>query len=107
VRIGRRALSTSGTREQSFTRDGRVYSHLIDPTARGQNRHNELEVLQATVLAPSSILADALSTAMFLLGPERGGKALKDFPECAVLWVCRGSEGISWLAEQWPKDGIA
>jgi thiamine biosynthesis lipoprotein ApbE len=49
------------------------------------------------------MLADALSTAMFLLGPERGGKALKGFPECAALWVCRGSEGISWLAEQWPK----
>jgi thiamine biosynthesis lipoprotein len=107
VRIGRRALSTSGTREQSFTHAGRVYSHLIDPTAHGQNRNNELEVLQATVLAPTSMLADALSTAMFLLGPERGGKALKEFPECAVLWVCRGSEGIRWLAEQWPNDGMA
>jgi thiamine biosynthesis lipoprotein len=107
VRIGRSALSTSGSREQSFTHEGRVYSHLIDPTAHGQNWKCEREVLQATVLAPSSMLADALSTAMFLLGPERGGRALKEFPECAVLWVCRGSEGISWLAEQWPKDGIA
>jgi thiamine biosynthesis lipoprotein len=106
VRIGGRALSTSGTREQRFTHEGRIYSHLIDPTARGQNRECESEVLQATVLAPSSILADALSTAMFLLGPERGRMALKEFPGCAVLWVCRGSEGIRWLAEQWPKDGI-
>lgn len=107
VRIGGRALSTSGTREQSFTHEGRVYSHLINPTARVQNRKNEREVLQATVLAPSSTLADALSTAMFLLGPERGKNALKEFPECAVLWVCRGSEGISWLAEQWPNNGTA
>jgi thiamine biosynthesis lipoprotein len=107
VRVGRRALSTSGTREQSFTHEGRVYSHLIDPTAHGQNRKGEREVLQATVLAPSSMLADALSTAMFLLGPERGRKALRDFPECGALWVCRGSEGISWLAEQWPSDGTA
>lgn len=107
VRIGGRALSTSGSKEQSFTHEGRIYSHLIDPTARGQNRMSEPEVLQATVLAPSSMLADALSTAMFLLGPERGGMALKEFPECAVLWVCRGSESISWLAEQWPKDGMA
>ncbi|MDR3726637.1 MAG: FAD:protein FMN transferase [Terracidiphilus sp.] len=108
VRIGRRALSTSGIREQSFSHEGRVYSHLIDPTARGhEKRKSELEVLQATVLAPSSMLADALSTAMFLLGPERGRIALRDFPECAVLWVCRGSEGVIWLAEQWPKDGMA
>jgi thiamine biosynthesis lipoprotein len=106
VRVSGRALSTSGSKEQSFTRAGRVYSHLIDPTARG-DENSEQEVLQATVLAPSSMLADALSTAMFLLGPERGGKALKEFPECAVLWVCRGSEGINWLAEQWPNNGTA
>ena len=35
AQLGNRALSTSGVMEQNFVQEGRIYSHLIDPTAHG------------------------------------------------------------------------
>ncbi len=68
VRLRNEALSTSGGDEQQFTLDGRTYSHLLDPrTGRPvQGR------LQTTVVAPRATDSDALSTALFVLGPESG-----------------------------------
>jgi len=105
--LGNRALSTSGVMEQSFVQDGRIYCHLIDPTALGAETSAPVrQVLQVTVLAPSSMLADALSTAMFLLGCERGRIALAQFPDCSAFWVYSGAEGIQCAAHQWPRDNF-
>ena len=103
VFLGGRALSTSGVKEQSFEQDGRIYSHLIDPTIQGPPSIDpERQVVQATVLAPASTLSDALSTAMFLLGHEKGSAALAEFPGCAALWVYADASGIRCLAYDWP-----
>jgi thiamine biosynthesis lipoprotein len=105
VKLGNRALSTSGVMEQSFVQDGCIYSHLIHPvgqsappSASGQ------QLLQVTVLAPDSTLADALSTAMFLLGHEQGSQSLQQFPECSALWVYSDANGLIPRAHQWPED---
>ncbi len=101
--LGGLALSTSGVKEQSFERDGHIYSHLIDPTAQGLEPGNPArQLVQATVLAPASTLADALSTAMFLLGHEKGCAALAGFPGCGALWVYNNAGSIQWLAHNWP-----
>jgi thiamine biosynthesis lipoprotein len=103
VQIGNRALSTSGVMEQSFVHDGRIYSHLIDPTASGVVRNaTGQQVLQVTVLAPTSTLADALSTAMFILGHKQGSVALEQFSDCSALWVYSTASGIACQAYQWP-----
>jgi thiamine biosynthesis lipoprotein len=104
VQLGDRALSTSGVKEQSFTREGRVYSHLLDPAShqREQDSH-PLQVLQTTVLAPDSRLADGLSTALFLLGPRRGEAVMEQFPECSAFWACRGNKGDFCAGIRWPQ----
>jgi thiamine biosynthesis lipoprotein len=103
VQLGHRALSTSGVKEQSFTAEGRIYSHLLDPAPlfceEGSNR---LQLLQTTVLAPDSTLADGLSTALFLLGPHRGKAVLERFPQTSVFWVCRQDQEIFTSALHWP-----
>jgi thiamine biosynthesis lipoprotein len=107
AQLGGRALSTSGVREQSFVRNGRIYSHLIDPTAHGvETGAPARQVLQATVLAPSSLLADALSTAMFLLGHEKGSAALEQFQGCSALWAYSDPEGIACQDHNGPKHGF-
>ena len=110
VELGKRALSTSGVREQSFVHDGRTYSHLLDPrdtdplnSATGAQA-TARQVLQVTVLAPSSMLADALSTAMFVLGYEHGSAALAQFTDCSALWIYSGADGITCLGHRWPGD---
>lgn len=103
AQLGNRALSTSGVMEQSFVQEGRIYSHLIDPTAHGvQTDRPVRQMLQATVLATNSTLADALSTAMFLLGHERGPAVLSQFVDCSALWVYDDGKNIVYQTHAWP-----
>lgn len=52
------------------------------------------EVVSVTVIHPSSaMLADALSTVLFVLGREEGGKFLsRHHPEARACWILRGTE---------------
>jgi thiamine biosynthesis lipoprotein len=74
--LARRALSTSGDTEQFVEIGGVRYSHVVDP-ATGLGLRSRVA---ATVLAPDGITADALSTALTILGPERGEALLAHFP---------------------------
>ena len=61
------SISTSGDYEHAFFRDGRRYHHIIDVrTGLPADR-----TMSVTLLAPSGLYADALSTAVFALGAER------------------------------------
>ena len=67
LRLTDTAVCTSG----SYARPSPLRAathHLIDPGS-GLSR---LDLLSCTVVAPGAMLADALSTAAFVLGPERG-----------------------------------
>jgi len=59
-RLGEGAIGTSGDSERG--------GHIVDPRTGGPARG----VLQATVVAASAMEADALSTAVFVLGAEEG-----------------------------------
>jgi thiamine biosynthesis lipoprotein len=60
-----RALGTSGSGTQFFVERGRRLGHLLDPRT-GRPAEG---VISATVLAPSAAEADALATALYVLGP--------------------------------------
>ncbi|HHY11403.1 MAG TPA: FAD:protein FMN transferase [Firmicutes bacterium] len=77
------AIVSSGDYRRYFTVDGTVYHHIIDPrtgypseTSRG-----------TTVFLPSSTDADALSTAMFILGPDGSESMLSEFPGIGVIFI--------------------
>lgn len=79
-----RALGTSGSAMQYFRHQGRRYSHILDPRTGWPAEG----VLSATVLAPSAALADALSTAFFVLGPDWTQAFCRTRPEIAAVLVC-------------------
>lgn len=62
------SVATSGDSEQFFERDGVRYSHIMDPRSGRPARG----VAQVTVVAGEASTADALATALFVLGPDRG-----------------------------------
>ena len=84
-----RALGTSGSQFQSFRHRGRRYGHILDPRT-GMPAEG---VLSATVVAPTAALADALSTAMFVMGARQSLDYCRDHPEVGAVLVCSHPHG--------------
>lgn len=64
------AVSTSGDYERYFERDGVRFHHILDPSTGESAR----AVQSVTILGPETTFTDALSTSVFVLGPEAGMK---------------------------------
>lgn len=62
------AVSTSGDYERYFDEDGVRYHHILDP-GTGDSARKSLSV---TILGPNTTFTDALSTSVFVLGPDAG-----------------------------------
>ncbi len=82
ARMDGRCLATSGDYETFFTPD-RASHHIVDPVT-GRSPHGLQGV---TVAAPTGIDADALSTAVFVLGVDRGLAWLRSVPGADALCV--------------------
>lgn len=66
-------ISTSGSYYRNFTIEGKKYSHIMDP----RSGFPVNECASATVVADIGLKADILSTAVFVLGPEKGLKLIE------------------------------
>jgi len=62
------AVATSGDYRNYFEADGRRFSHIIDPATGKPINH---KLVSVTVIHPSSMTADGLSTAMMVMGEEQ------------------------------------
>lgn len=100
---GDRAMVTSGDYERVFFHEDVRYHHILDP-ATGRPSHSGLS--SVSVQTSSATLADALSTAIFVLGAEKGLSLLKRFPGSEVLMITESGKRTSspgfigeWLAK--------
>ncbi len=84
-----RALATSGDYRNFYERDGRRLSHLIDPRT---GRPITNRVASASVIHPEAASADALATAMAVLGVEEGLR-LAEKENLEVLFLIRADDG--------------
>ena len=86
------AVVTSGDYQRTVTIDGKAYHHIIDPTTGMPSTYWR----SVTVVCEDSALADALSTALFVL-PLEEGKALAEQCRAKVLWL--NAQGEQYTTE--------
>ena len=90
LRLSNGAVTTSGTYRNSFSKEGKVYSHLINPHT-GYPIDNGM--VSATVIAPDAITADALDNVCMVLGPEAALKFLQKYPNVEAYLVYQSPDG--------------
>jgi thiamine biosynthesis lipoprotein len=77
------ATATSGNYERFVEIEGRTYAHIIDP----RSGLPVSGMAGVTVVSPTAVEADAMSTALFVCGVEDGGKVLGGVPGTEALWI--------------------
>jgi thiamine biosynthesis lipoprotein len=90
LRVTDTSVATSGDYRNYFAYDGEHYSHTIDTRTGRPVTHNLAAV---TVVNPSAAYADAMATALLVLGPE-AGPSLANKLEIAGYFLVRNQTGI-------------
>ena len=76
LELENQALACSGAYGLSYCDSGRIH-HLVNPVSGRCMNHFE----SVAVVAPTALLADALSTALSVVQPDQMGPILNEFPE--------------------------
>jgi thiamine biosynthesis lipoprotein len=94
VHITNRSLATSGDYRNFFEYGGVRYSHTIDPATGRPVTHDAAAV---TVISDTSAEADALATALLVMGPDDGLHFAQD-GNIAAYFLLRRDSGIEALS---------
>ena len=100
------AVVTSGAYQRNFTQDGVTYHHILDPATCAPADSGAASV---TVIGPSGFTCDALSTALFVMGPDRAAAYWREhrdfdmvyYTQDGALFYTSGLEGRLTL-----RDGL-
>ena len=90
-----RAVVTSGIYQRNFTERGVFYHHIMNAST-GMPAENDLA--SVTVITEDGTKADALATALFVMGGEEIEKYQKSHPDIQVLYIRK--DGTSWQSEE-------
>ncbi|RJG11174.1 FAD:protein FMN transferase [Massilia cavernae] len=95
VRLVGRGAATSGDYESSFTPDF-VHHHIFDPVTGDSPQ----ELASVTVLAPTGIEADGLSTAFMVMGARKAHALAARLPGVDLMTI--NKRGIVWKSPSFP-----
>ncbi|WP_339530486.1 FAD:protein FMN transferase [Pseudomonas mucidolens] len=84
------AVSTSGDYRNYFQQEGRRYSHTLDARTGAPITH---ALASVSVLAPSALMADGLSSLLLILGPRQGWEYAEK-QRIAAFFVMREGTGF-------------
>jgi thiamine biosynthesis lipoprotein len=85
VSVVNQTVVTSGDYQRYFTdRQGKRYHHILDPTT---GHPAESGLISVSIVTDKSVVADPLSTMVFVVGPERGRTLLRNYPGTEAILV--------------------
>lgn len=93
---GNMAIATSGDYRNYFEQDGKRYSHTIDPRTGEPIQHKMVSI---TVLAPTCMEADGLSTGLNVLGEEEALK-VANAHNIAAFMIIKTADGFKEVATE-------
>ena len=80
------AVATSGDYRNFFEYEGKIYSHTINPNTGKPVTH---DLASATVIAKDCMTADALATAIMVMGKDEGMKFIEKIENAEALLITR------------------
>jgi thiamine biosynthesis lipoprotein len=90
--LAQTTFSTSGDYERFFVHEGRRYHHILDPDT-GQPAAGTRSV---TIVATRAVIADGLSTGVFVMGPDAGMALVEQLPDVeGVIVTADGDVRVS------------
>lgn len=90
VELQDKGIVTSGSYRKYVERDGKRYSHCIDPMTGYPVEHN---LLSATVIAENATWADALASVCMVMGMERSLELVKTLDGVEVFYIIVNDRG--------------
>lgn len=84
IHVTDKAIATSGNYRQFYYKDGKRYSHTVNPHTGYPVNHN---LLSATVIAKDCMTADAIATACMVMGAEKSLKLASEHPEIDIFLI--------------------
>lgn len=109
VVLNNEAIATSGRNRRTWTKQGQVKHHIIDPTTQ-DSASNEL--MTVSVIAPTTTAADVWAKTLFILGLEKGLERAREQGLAALFIDTQGQCFTSplWATKLWsvaPQPAIA
>jgi thiamine biosynthesis lipoprotein len=92
---GNNGLATAGDYYQYFEQDGQRFSHILDPVTGKPINHNLASV---TVIHPSSMTADGLSTGLMVMGDKKGLVFAEKNQIAAYMIIREGDKFVSKMS---------
>lgn len=95
IQVKDKAVITSGIYQRYFTEGGKTYHHIMDKRT-GMPAENELA--SVTVIAEDGGKADALATALYVMGEEKAKVYQKEHPEIQLILIRK--DGSCWQSAE-------
>lgn len=96
VEVADQAVVTSGDYQRYFEQDGQTYCHIMDPATAAPA---DSGVDSVSIVGSDGTVCDALSTALFVMGEEKGAQFWKDHPELDFEAIFVSQDGTIAVTE--------
>ena len=95
------AIATSGTAYQAGYSGGVVFSHIADPSSREPVKNS---VYSVSVISESALRADALATAIAVMGAERGLECARQNNLAVYFQLRNGASGKEIMSPEFASE---